>query len=205
MAGLKLLKRIKVTAKDGTVLSDTGLIPAHSFVKNFLCLLAAILWHAYDVIGGVHYDIVDHLGATKEFYMFANLEGDQITALRAPANNDAYGIQVGTDSTTPTNADYDLNAKIADGTGTGELNYGEPQQSGPTIDGQAVKWTTSRTFENTSGATITVREIGMMTYSHLLSGTMLALISHDTFSDVDVINGATLQITYVFETTIDES
>jgi hypothetical protein len=130
-------------------------------------------------------------------------------ATKAGENNDGYGIIIGSDNTTPTNDDYDLGASIDDGSGAGEILHGPHSVVPPYEDGQSIKWELSRTFNNQSGDTVTVREIGMVTKTHYGQYNVNTfgefLVARDVFSDVDVGDEETIQVTYVLETSIDES
>jgi hypothetical protein len=211
---INLLQRVQVYAKDGTVKSDTGFVQSHSFTKVFLNLVYGM---TYVAAGGTGPSVSLHDTSDTERALVKvtpggtpNYAGETtVMPLKSAENDDTYGIVIGTDNTTPTNDDYNLLAQVAHGSGSGEMLHGPHSVVAPYEDGQSIKYELSRTFNNQSGAAITLREIGMITRAHYggyNSNTFaLLLVARDVFSDVEVGDEETVQITYVFETSIDES
>ena len=124
---------------------------------------------------------------------------DPMTAsVLAPAGEDNYGILVGTDSTPFDVMQYSLGAKISHGTGSGQLSYGEQS----TIVGTAEYEQWQRSFDNNSGADITVREIGMACRTTKLfdgtSETHYILLARDVITPTTVPNGGRLTVRYTF-------
>jgi hypothetical protein len=74
--------------------------------------------------------------------------------------NQNLGVVVGTDDTAPTPTDYKLVTQIAHGTGAGQLQYGG---NSVVVNTTATKsqMSITRTFTNGSGASITVKEVGL--------------------------------------------
>jgi hypothetical protein len=70
------------------------------------------------------------------------------------------GPVVGTSSTAVAIGDTALGAKIADGSGAGQLTHQAPTQTAPTTSGSSRSWTAQRVFVNNSGGTITIQECG---------------------------------------------
>jgi len=189
---------------------------SHSFVSNFLSILASSLANSYNQsIGnnsyGYYYIITNGEYAAYSPYSYnINLLFD----LDDSANDSTYGIVVGTGTATPTPNDYALGNQIVNGTGTGQLVYGAhninptPQQIGtstnvtttttPTsgllpVSGNTTSWQIQRTFQNQSGASITVSEVGI--YTNTING--YALIIHDLLSSpITIPNNAVLTIVY---------
>jgi len=81
---------------------------------------------------------------------------------------DLFGLVVGTGTNAVAPGDYALQAKIAHGTGVGQLSYGaDTVPTVPTTDGSVRYFEHQRIFTNSSGADITVYEFGAIarTYS----------------------------------------
>lgn len=78
----------------------------------------------------------------------------------------ARGIVCGTGNTPVTVEDYQLEAQIGHGYGAGQFEYLDCLASEPSIVGTHCSFVVSRSFVNWSGATITVREIGVYMMFH---------------------------------------
>lgn len=109
------------------------------------------------------------------------------------------GIVVGTDDTAFDIDDYALGAIIAHGNGAGQLSYVGMDK--PSLDYTAKVWTASlvRLFNNNSGDTITVKEVGIISRSALFNNSPYDyfLLARDVLgSPVAVANGAQLTVTY---------
>jgi len=189
---------------------------SHSFVSNFLSILASSLATSYNEpisnnSYGYYYKITNGNYAAYSPNVFSiNLLFD----LDDSANDSTYGIVVGTGTATPTPNDYALGNQIVNGTGSGQLVYNAhnispaPQTIGssafltitttPTsgilpVSGNTTSWQISRTFQNQSGASITVSEVGI--YTGTPTGN--ALIVHDLLSSpITIPNNAVLTIVY---------
>ena len=118
------------------------------------------------------------------------------------AGNDGYGIFVGTGTTAVTIDDYNLAAKIAHGTGSGQLQYGDTTFTVPTKSGNDYYTEVIRGFTNISGATITVAEVGLV-YEYETQTTYRWLGWREVLGTaVGVDNNKTLTVTYRIKVTI---
>jgi hypothetical protein len=79
-------------------------------------------------------------------------------SLDAAITADTYGILVGTGATENT---YNLVSKIAHGTGSGQLEYSDTTKNQPDVTSNLTEMSIIRTFTNSSGAPITIREVGL--------------------------------------------
>jgi hypothetical protein len=116
-------------------------------------------------------------------------------------------IQVGSGSQSNPYSAYSLAAPIANGSGTGQLVYGQPSvSSSPTVSGSSAYFYISQTFNNNSGGTIIITEIGI-----LLNVTIWVpsaskeenignvLVWYDVLSSsISVPNGGSITIYYTF-------
>jgi hypothetical protein len=120
--------------------------------------------------------------------------------INAGAGVSGYGIQVGTGTNPVTISDYKLQTQIAHGTGAGQLSYQAVNVSGPTEDSNQSYFTITRNFNNGSGGTITVQEIGLVIYNS--SNTYYFLFARDLTGAIDVLNGKTLVTVYTLKVSV---
>ena len=188
---------------------------SHSFVSNFLAILTAPLTTGYgqpftNASQGYFFRI------TTGTYAIYNptAEFNTVFDLNSGANNSTYGIVVGTGTTPPTPNDFNLGNQISNGTGSGQLVYGThtfnptpvsnnssnfyTTTSTPTsgllpVSGNTTSWQISRTFQNQSGASITVSEVGLISEINVY----YVLLTHDLLSSpITIPNGGVMAITY---------
>ena len=129
------------------------------------------------------------------------ISADQIVAsgcsMLAPAGTDSYGIVVGTGTTYPSLDDYNLESKIPHGTESGRLSYGETSkydysESGSIVVDQGCQ----RSFDNNSGADITINEIGLIATINIGGQNVNILLMRDVISATTVPNGGRVTIKY---------
>jgi len=188
--------RVFVTDEKGKVVRDTGTKECKSFVKQFLVgILTDLSVHGRtckDVNG-------DEFTTNASKYSSGWWDCYGMFNSNASAGNDSYGIQVGRDDTTPTNENFKLLDKIAHGDGAGQLEYGDMAFYDVIEHEGYMKFSFTRTFLNNSGATITVKEIGLVT--HLDFNNKDCLWLRDVLSPpVDVEQGKTLTVQYTIKT-----
>lgn len=121
--------------------------------------------------------------------------------LAAPSGTTTYGIVTGTSDSAESFESYAMGSQIAHGTGTGQMNYATQSSLASFSFSSGTKKLTAthnRTFTNVSGATITVKEIGLILRFGVGSNSDLrALIIRDVLaSPIDVETTKTLTITY---------
>ena len=186
--------RVFVTDEKGKVVRDTGTKECKSFVKQFLIGILVDLSVQEKTCKDVN---------GQEFTMSASKWGSftcyGLFQGNAPTGNDNYGILVGRDDTTPTNEDFKLFDKIAHGDEAGQLEYGEMTFYDVLEHEGYMKFSFTRTFFNNSGATITVKEIGLVMLISFNGKYCLWL--RDVLSPpVDVEQGKTLTVQYTIKT-----
>jgi len=172
---------------------------SHSFVANFLNGLAESFAQA---------------SITTSTNIFASINTSNTSVydfgwynINAPAGNSSFGIVIGTGNATPTPQDYQLGNQIANGTGSGQMIYNatsfNPSSGTVTISGNTSSIQISRTFQNESGASITVSETGIISITDVVSGTSgYILIVHDLLSSpITIPNGGVMAITYTISVT----
>jgi len=184
---------IQVHDKTGKEITSFERI-SHSFTQSAFQNLSSIYTKSPAFIPAV--SIRDLAGVLKTSNMVdLDAVGDWADAPDAAV--DDYGVLVGTSATAWAWAQYVLQAKIAHGNGAGELAYGACSVSDVEDTGLPAKLTLQRSFDNNSGAEITVREIGWF-------GTMKTepavfafhMIARDVITATTVPNGGRLTVKY---------
>ena len=213
---------VTVKDKDGKIIKQHKQ-RSHSFVSNFLSILASSLSLPFST-AAASYAYGYYLRLTNGQYAAYNAgEYDcaSVFDLHDAVNDSTYGIVVGIGTTPPTPNDYALENQIVNGTGSGQLIYGAhtinpaPQEIGsstfvtttttPTsgllpVSGNTTSWQISRTFQNQSGASITVSEVGL--YSEFCSSSNIVMLAHDLLSSaITIPNGGVMVITYTISVT----
>jgi len=115
------------------------------------------------------------------------------------SNDNNYGIQIGTGTTTPAITDTRLSSLITNGTGAGQMQYGGVNVTGAVTNtsNNTGYITVTRTFTNNSGASITVSEVGLVAFSTGFGSNQYYLIIHDLLpTPITVPNGSSLSISY---------
>lgn len=186
-----------IRKEKGKIVEDSGWKPSRSYVIQFLRWLFQVNRGASDVA-------VTDTGGVSRTIGLVNPAYDNIGYVMAGAGDDTFGIQVGTGTATPTNTDYSLQSKITNGTGPGQLVYGSQQATDPAITAAGnVDFLLTRDFTNGSGATITVKEIGVVIRVRDKDGYFrFFLILRDVVTPRDVLDGQTLTVQYKLRTTV---
>ncbi len=118
------------------------------------------------------------------------------------ASGAVYGITAGTGTMDFTGADTALVTPIADGSGGGQLDYGNMQDAGrlnePYVSGSDNIMRLERDFTNNSGGSITLKEIGLSA----LGLDSLGLLLMRGLVDKTVADGAAVRVAIELETTV---
>lgn len=180
----------------GKLVYDSGLIPSHSYVIQFLEFIESF-WRETDKIAtdvdegeSVIQDLTDKI-KTKFRY-------------NAGAGIDTWGIVVGTNAgvTAEDNENFKLDTKILHSAigDAGKLNYQAVVLGAVAVDGANIDYDIVRTFLNETGNTITVKEIGIIVMN--TTDTKYHLILRDVVTDENVLDGYTLTVIYTLRTTL---
>lgn len=156
---LNLRWHIEVKDKTGKVtFSKTGI--SKSLLRNFVYWLQskftmtaytgyASAWTAPDTTNTARTFPFANVVPEGEFGFFGAL--DAIEAL---------GLRVGSGDAAVTPVDWEMQTLIHHGTGAGNLSYGAQTVEAVTVVGQNSSFRVSRPFTNSTGSTVTVKEIG---------------------------------------------
>lgn len=181
---------------DGKLVKDSGLIPIHSYVIQFLELINGLL----DGINITATD-VDNAESTLLTTGYSILNSGIVDA---GTGDDTHGIVVGTNAgvTAEDNLNYKLDTKILHSAvgAAGKLNYLAVTMVAPRVVGANIDLDISRAFLNETGTTITVKEIGLICKEIVTPKYFLLL--RDVVTDEDVLDGYTLTVVYTLRTTV---
>jgi hypothetical protein len=203
-----ILWEIEVKDKTGKLLKSFE-TPAKSWLRQFITILKGeFATRSGTSIGHGNVNVVDESGTARGYpyhssYAAATYYMNLSTL--ADAGDVTHGVIVGTSDTPNTLTTYALGGKINHGTGSEQLLYGaETAEDVTNPSGNDLQFRITRTFTNNSGATVTVKEVGLLARKHDKDGNPRSfLIARDVLpSPVDVPDGATLTIRYVVKITV---
>jgi hypothetical protein len=201
----KAVIEYEVRDKNGKLI-EKGKFPAKSWVGNIVGLLSAIL-STWSTTSSTYYatppsraDLTDTSGTARGISISTGSStGSATLGGCAPAGDTTAGIVLGSSDTPVSLGQYSLGALITHGTGSGQLQY-----SATTVEtlSKDITWLFRivRAFSNGSGASVTVREIGLyvrfgMSTSPSYYSCMLA--RDVPTSPISVPNGSTLTVRYI--------
>ncbi|OYT59633.1 MAG: hypothetical protein B6U75_03485 [Desulfurococcales archaeon ex4484_217_1] len=165
---IKAYWEIEVYDKNGKLISKHRQ-PCRSLLANFIRILRGMLLAkggtaltSYGVKASCSVKKYDGTEDTAYTEWYGSLSYGIFTCAgsKSADNDDSYGIMVGSGTKTVEIDDYSLESKISHGTGSGQLDYDTHTINKYEEAGQ-VKIEIQRTFRNVSGATITVKEVGL--------------------------------------------
>jgi hypothetical protein len=192
----KAVIEYEVRDKDGKLIQK-GKFPAKSWVGNIIRLLNTLwnVWSAANYASKYYIYtpsvLLDTTNTTRALGLFGDTSGT--FGGKAPAGDTSAGILVGTSDTPVSLAQTNLLGLIANGTGSGQLSYGATVVEDLIID-TTYYFRIIRTFTNNSGASITVREIGLFLrpreYSFMFARDVPP-------SPITIPNGSTLTLRYI--------
>jgi hypothetical protein len=194
----KLWIEYEVRDKDGK-LQSKGKFPAKSWVGNLVGLLSSLIYGGTCPTSGTTgyaYTPRADMVATDASTQGITIWGYNVTVGgNAGAGVDTYGILIGASDTPVSIGQYNLGSKIAHGTGSGQMSYGTTTVEAITKNGTWF-FRIVRTFTNNSGATITVREIGL--FIQISNPTKQVMLARDVpTSPINVPAGSTLTLRYI--------
>jgi len=179
---------------------------SHSPTSNFMGVLLPYNWYAST---GQSSTITNTGGSSYSLNPAAGSNGNSFYYPNSSANHPTYlaMIQVGSGSQSNPYSAHSLAAPIANGSGTGQLVYSTPfVTSSPIVSGSSVYFYISQTFNNLSGGTVTIAEVGILLNVDLwvpsassVENIGNVLMWYDVLSSpISVPNGGSLTIYYTF-------
>ena len=176
----------QVRGADGKIKVPFRRRTAHSF------LIAYARFLYLKVVRPADQSITDTGGTSRT--VSNNTEIDVNTA----AGTATEGLVVGTGTNAVALADTALQTRILHGTTAGTLDYGASVVNLPSSDSTSTTLILTRVFANSSGGTITVREIGI--YATMAIASFQMCIVRD-LATITLVNGDQLTLNYILKTT----
>lgn len=176
---------IIIKDKDGRVV-ETRRYRTHSFTQNFVNIITAMLQGAWST------SVVNTGGSSATFHICADSNVCTncwpLTYGMPLANpqNVYLGLVVGSGTASPSYTDYNLETPIQPGSSSNQLLYGGTSVYLGSPQGGMIPIIISATFTNSSGSSILINEIGLITYD--LCGNQ-ALIAHDLLGPSTTVTG----------------
>jgi len=186
---------VVVRDRNGKLISQTT-GKGHSWVRNWIRILGQLFYNRIDTNELV--SLTNTAGGSSNF-----VSANTAVYLKPPltfnadAGVEVQGVRVGTSDTAFSKLDYELIARIVHGNASGQLLYGATTVEGYVETDAQAYVRIIRGFTNSSGATITVKEIGIAILNR--SGTTNAyfLVCRDVLpSPQSVPDGAALTVRY---------
>ena len=185
---------------------------SHSWVRNaynhMFCQLAGKNAN-YGTFGPGYLNVKDTGGALRQAVApigqsDADIDGTTY-GYRGPAGNDTWGIQVGVGTNAESFEDYQLQTKIANGVGAGQISYIEQDSHviAYVVGTKVLSNTQVRYFNNNSGNDVNVNEVALVV-NQPQGGTVYGkwLQSRDKLaSTITVPNTGQLKVTYTIQLT----
>jgi len=179
---------------------------SHSPTANFIGLMIPL---TYFNVTGNSYTIETTGGSTYNYKPAINVSAQCISYPNSAYNYPSYivMIQVGSGQQSNPYTAYSLAAPIANGSGQGQLVYGQPSvPSNITVSGSSAYFIISQTFNNSSGSAITITEVGIVVNIQTISSNGAnstnfgnVLVWYDVLSSsISVPNGGSVTIYYTF-------
>jgi hypothetical protein len=196
---------VEVRDKNGKLISrQHG--KSHSWLMQFIQMLMAEWQYSAGGSSPPAVAIKDETGTARNMpspYGISYNTG--AFAINCPAGSSEYGVKVGGGETPNAINTYALASPISHGTGSGQLVYGAHTiESVINPSGGDLTFRVTRVFTNNSGATVTVREIGISTKRFDQSNNYrIFLFVRDVLpSPTNVPDSATLTIRYTVKITV---
>ena len=179
---------------------------SHSPTPNFMALMLPAQF--YINIGG-SLTLTGVGGATVSYQPGISTSSYDISYPNSATNYPTHisEIQVGSGEQSNPLSATKLAVAIASGSGTGELIYGSISiPSGVEVNGNTAYFYVAQTYTNQSGATITITEVGIVTFIEFIepsnnssAGGYYILTWYDVLSSaISVPNGGSVTIYYTF-------
>ena len=191
----------------GKLTKTTGFMKSHSFTLQFQQIMIDALWSRVEQTVSVNptnttASVRDTTNTLRQLVAATAQAYNNIPCANAPVATVAYGILAGTGATAPASTDYNIQTLIAQGSGSGQLQYQATTVGSSGIVGANVDTIIARVIVNGSAGTITITEIGLviqMTDSG--NNWRNFLVIHDSVSQA--VNAGTVAIvSYDIRTTV---
>jgi hypothetical protein len=213
---------VEVRDREGRIVGR-GRHEMRSFLNNLLRILEGEMkakggatLDTYNVaVASATVTLINGSSATAytEYYSGGSTQGGGVPfAVKAPDDDDTYGIVVGTGTLELSLDQYAPASKIAHGTGSGQLDYGLSSYEDLGLDTGVTppvyRFRITRTFSNLSGAAININEVCLFArsywkYSSATSNDVKYMIARDVLSTTYTVpNGGTATVAVTVEVVV---
>ncbi len=143
--------------------------------------------------------ILSQVNATSSYYIDTAGIG-----YNAPVGVDYHGIVIGTGAGAEGFSDHKLGAQVAHGNGSGQMHYADTEESWAFNDGTDTMTSTYvRYFNNNSGGTIVLAEIGL--YVRGMSNIYNYMVARDLLgATINCVDASQLKVTYEIDLVFPE-
>jgi hypothetical protein len=193
--GFDLYYQFKVGDENGKIVKKTRKCKGYSYLKAFIQMMQ---WYSGNYPGTTVRVIG---GGTRTTVLMGSYQTSETTSgfIMDGSVGQTRGPVIGTGDTPVNVSDYRLTL-IGNGTGTGQLQYGAVVFGTPTIDTSTIYTTLTRVWTNGSGGDVTIKEIGLYSYSKISENHATYLITRDVLpSPITLTNGQTLTLDYTLK------
>jgi hypothetical protein len=203
-----MMIEVEVRDKDGKILSKTT-EKAHSWLKQWIQIIKAEFATRSQVTTGDGNETITYESGASNTYPRNTSSTIACYSMNLSTLGDSadvtHGIIVGTSDLANGLTTYMLGAKVGHGNGGGQLMYGtETVEAITNPSGLTYQFRILRPFTNSSGVSITVKEIGLLVKKADNAGTLRSyLIARDVLTSPQAVpDAATLTVRYTVPITI---
>jgi hypothetical protein len=196
---------IEIRDKNGKIL-ERKQFKSHSWLRQFIDWLRMCALQTTST-GTVYTMTINDVTNTARTVPLttSNYAGAFCMGYNAPANTSTYGLVVGSGDTPNSTSTYALAFQIAHGSGSGQLIHNATTvESVTNPSGGDFQFKVIRTFTNNSGASVTVKEIGIYGNVRDTSPADRSFcIARDVLpSPSSIPDGATMTLRYITKITV---
>ena len=159
---------------------------------SFLIAYARMLYLKF--AAATNQSITNTAGASQVVYSWTYCDVD------TAAGTSTNGLVTGTGTNAVALADTALQTQIAHGVGAGQLDYGASVVNAPSSDSTSTTLILTRVFANSSGGSITVREIGIYAGMIITTATTQRFCIVRDLATIALVNGDQLTLNYILKT-----
>lgn len=184
----------------------TNMAADGGFTENFIKLLATQFSQTIDqTIDDVFASTFLSTEETGKFMSIGPSGSGRVSTILSGVEGQYVGVQIGTGSTTPEFDDHNLETRVTHGEGSGQMIYHGTIVDNFAIVGSKASFDLTAIFENVSGGSIGVNEVGLYTANDVTNGALnnIAMLTrHVLGSTVTVNDSQFLKVSYTIELTV---
>lgn len=202
----EIIINFRVRDRNGVLVLDDDQ-RAHSWTRNYYDIMCSqistVAMGTGGVLGAGYLTCKNTAGSiptnASKSAQYSNSNGITGAGIIEATSSGDHGILIGTGTTAFSPENYGMGTKIVSGIGSGQMSYVAMAASSATYTADTKTWaaTVARIFNNNSGGSITVGEVGLVTFTTVQSMAAYWLVERSVLSPtVAVADGAQLTVTY---------